>query len=231
MTFEYITHGPLQGPANKLVVLFHGYGYDAAVMKVLAERIARQMPQAQIVMPHAPEKFDIPANQDGNMLKVPKQLFDKTGAPSLRRQWFSINGDLKILHDRLAKLAPKVNAFIDNQRDMLGLGNKDIAIMGFSQGGGVALFSAYARPEPVGCVVGHSTIFVESAALKSKPPTLFVYGNADEEFSQSRYAQVIAAMRRYLPVLETRAVEGLTHKTSSESRKLTADFITRKLVP
>lgn len=221
--FAYIARDPANGPARRLVVLLHGYGRNAAFMEKLAEAIHAELPDARIIMPQAPEAMQRPDDESGNLLKVPGDVRQADGQEE--RQWFSIQGGAKELRDRVVRVAARMNDFIDNQRDMMGLRDTDIAIMGFSQGGGVALYTAFMRAQPVRCAVGHSTIFLGDAAFKSRPPVMFLYGGADPEFSQKIFAETEKALRAHTNDLTVKRINGLTHTTNRESRAAVARYI------
>ena len=222
--YEFISRGPATGAPRKLIVLLHGYGRNAAFMEKMAEAILAELPDARIVMPMAPETMRRPDDETGNLLKVPGDVKTPDGQGA-ELQWFDIQGGPEELRTRVIRAATRMNQFIDNQRDMLGLKDDDIAIMGFSQGGGVALYTALMRENKVRCVVGHSTIFLGDTTFKSRPPVLLVHGGADPEFPQKLFHQAEAAMRQYTDSLTARLVPGLGHTTNKESRGIVARYI------
>lgn len=231
--FDYIEYGPINKPAKKLVFVLHGYGRNAKTMLACAKEISSQIPDAKIVLPNAPEKMKLPENNKNKVLPVPQILKsnDKRVDNNNLRQWFTLEGGWPDIKKNIMKVAPRLNEFIDNQRDILGLDNQDVAVLGFSQGGGVGLYAAYSRKDPIGCMVAHSTVFINDPSLKSKTPTLFIYGDKDEEFSNSHYKNIISELKTYLGKLETEKVKGLKHKTNAESRQKSAFFIKKYLSP
>ena len=231
--FECLTLPTETGRPGKIVLLLHGYGRDATLMQKLGDEIAGKFPQALIVMPHAPEEFEAPDSDHGNVLRVPEQLRSDNPedlSPGTRRQWFSIRAaDLKDLANGLARASEGINRLVTELCRQYQLTDRDVALMGFSQGGGVALFSAYTRGRDVACVVGHSTIFVESPEYKSTPPTLYLYGEEDEEFGERHYGPGEAAIKAYIADATIISMPGLRHTTSAESRAIVADYIIRYL--
>lgn len=222
--YDFIVRGPAQGPARRLVVLLHGYGRNAHFMDKMADAILAEVPDARIVMPMAPETMRRPADETGNLLKVPGDV-KKSDGQGAELQWFDIEGGPKELRERVIRAATRMNQFIDNQRDMMGIKDDDIAIMGFSQGGGVALYSALMRDNKVRCVVGHSTIFLGDTSFKSRPPVLLLHGAADPEFPQALFRQAEDAMKKYTDSLTTRLVPNLGHTTNKESRGIVARYV------
>ena len=226
---EYLQQAPKSGPVEQIIVLLHGYGRNATLMQKLADEIAERLPQALILMPQAPEKYEAPASDAGNALRVPEQLRteDREGTdPGQRRQWFSIRAATLADMDRHLRAAvTRINDFISAQLAQHGLKDSDAALMGFSQGGVVALYAAYRRMAPMACVVGHSTIFMGGPDLHSKPPTLYLYGLDDEEFSEKRYEESGRHVKAHMPDTKMQGVPGLRHTTNAESRAVVADFI------
>lgn len=232
--FNYVSHGPLTGSPEKLIFALHGFGRDASLMQKVAEAIVKETPGAMVIMPNGPEKAFIPRDDKGNIVgRVPQAVRNnekyKKKYKFEERQWFSIQGDIKQRIKESDKVAEDLNKFIDEKRDEFGLKDKDVAILGFSQGGFVALRTAFNRASKLGCAVGHSSVFVEGQNMKSKPDTLFIYGDADEDLSQDLFDNTIKELKKYGVPLKTIEVEGLTHKTNDESRKLAAKYIKDKL--
>lgn len=229
---EYLQEAPENGAIGQLVVLLHGYGRDASLMKKLADEVRVRLPQALILMPQAPEEMEEHVGED-NVLRVPEQLRDDAAQgfmPGARRKWFSIRGKtLDELTHHILRVADTVNDFITGHMRAHGLQDKDVALMGFSQGGVVALYTAYHRAQPISCVVGHSTIFMPGVDLTSKVPTLYLYGLDDEEFPPNRYEAAAVYVADHVPETTVCAVPGLRHTTNAESRGIVADYIASHL--
>jgi predicted esterase len=111
----------------------------------------------------------------------------------------------------------------------MGLSDRQIAIAGFSQGGGVALYAGLIRTDPVGCVVAHSAPFYGVENQKSRPPLLYLYGTADEEYNTGIYRRYAGDLAAQIDDLEIAEIPGLSHRTSSKSRHDMARYIARKL--
>ena len=66
--------GPMLAPANgqapdSAVVLLHGYGRDASLMKKLADEVQARLPQALVLMPQAPEEYEACTSDEGHALR------------------------------------------------------------------------------------------------------------------------------------------------------------------
>lgn len=230
--FNYISLGPLSGgKPHQLVFALHGVGLNGRTMGKLGAEIAAMMPDALIILPDGPEAYAPPPPREGDLLKAPDILGASAGTDA--RQWFDIGGDTAMVRAKLVDVAERFNRFASALRDGHGITDKDMAFMGFSQGGGVALYAAFLRTakERIGAAVGHSTIFYREEEMTSRPPTLFLYGTADAEFSMSQYGESERHLLAHHPDAQTVAVPGLQHRTSSYSRIRVAEFIRDALIP
>jgi phospholipase/carboxylesterase len=161
--------GPRWGPASggrprKLVVLLHGLGADGYDLIDLAPGWGQAVPEAAFVAPHAPEPCDI--------------------AP-YGRQWFSVGDRTPARMLAGAEVAAAhLAAFLDAETARFGIGPGDIAIMGFSQGAMMALFTGLRRAPPPAVLLAYSGRLVGAetlaADLRARPPVLLVHGEEDE---------------------------------------------------
>ena len=173
--------GPASGgPSKQLVVFLHGLGADGNDLISLGPVLAQHLPDAAFVSPDAPEPCDM--------------------AP-MGRQWFSLQQyDPVNLLAGARRAMPVLNAFIDAELARLGLGDADLALVGFSQGTMTGLFTALRRPQPCAAVVGFSGALigaeVMAGEIQSRPPVLLVHGEADQVVpfqAMAAAAQVLAA--------------------------------------
>lgn len=161
--------GPRVGPAaggkaKRLVLLLHGLGADGNDLIGLAPYFAQALPDCAFVSPHAPFPCDM--------------------AP-YGRQWFSLQDrSPATMLAGVQAAAPILNAFIDAERDRLGLADANVALLGFSQGTMMSLYVAMRRAKPIAGIVGYSGALVApqllAAEVTSKPPVLLVHGDADQ---------------------------------------------------
>src|SRR5690242_14443060 len=151
------------GPPRHLVILLHGLGADGADLISLGQHWARLLPHAAFVAPNAPYPCDM--------------------AP-YGYQWFSLQdrNPARILAGVQAA-APMLDAFIDRALAEHGLTDKDLGLVGFSQGAMTGLYVASRRKAPCAAVVGYSGALVGADLLASqataRPPVLLVHGDAD----------------------------------------------------
>ena len=160
--------GPSRPPASggkprRLVILLHGLGADGNDLIGLAPYWARLLPTAEFVSPNAPFPCDI--------------------AP-YGYQWFSSQDrtpGAALAGVRAA--APILDAFIDESLKERGLGEDDLALVGFSQGTMMSLYVGLRRSRPVAGIVGFSGRLLAPELLaderRSRPRVLLVHGTND----------------------------------------------------
>lgn len=148
--------------ARSLVVLLHGYGADGHDLIDLAAAWGEVLPHAAFVAPHAPAPCD--------------------QAP-MGRQWFALfDLDPRELARGAEQAAPALEAFIAAERLRLDLSADRVALVGFSQGGMMALQVAMTGGDRFAGVVSYSGAFVAAATpvRRDAPPVLLVHGAEDE---------------------------------------------------
>jgi phospholipase/carboxylesterase len=152
------------GPARQLVVLLHGLGADGTDLIELAGTLAPVLPHAVWVAPNAPEPCDM--------------------AP-YGFQWFSLQQrSAATLAAGVDRAAPILNAFLDAELASHGLDDRNLFLIGFSQGTMMALHVGLRRMIAPAAIVGFSGILVAperlAAEARARPPILLVHGEADE---------------------------------------------------
>lgn len=161
--------GPRVGPANggaadALVVMLHGLGADGNDLIGIAPVWGRDLPSVAFSSPNAPYPCDM--------------------AP-FGRQWFSLQSrDPADMLAGIRTAAPILNAYLDAELARVGLGPDKLALVGFSQGTMMSLYTALRRPAPVAGIVGYSGALIAGDLpddpITAKPPVVLVHGTADE---------------------------------------------------
>jgi len=161
--------GPSWGPASKgvpkqLVILCHGVGSDGNDLISLAPYLGNVLPDAVFVSPNGPEPYDM--------------------AP-MGRQWFSlIDRSPAKLAAGARRASPVLNEFIDQQLEKFALPPTAYALIGFSQGAMMVLFTGLRRPEAPRAILALSGALVDpdtlQAEMKNHAPVLLGHGGADQ---------------------------------------------------
>jgi len=201
---------PLGGRTPKqLVVMCHGVGSDGDDLMGLAPFFQKVLPDARFVSPHAPFQFD--------------------GGP-IGYQWFSLQDFSNEERNRgVRSAAPILNAYIDEQLGMLGLEDKDLALVGFSQGTMMALHVGLRRAKPCAGILGYSGMLVDAESLPDeitvKPPVLLSHGQDDEILPFDFMPAALSVLRLLNVPCDGLARPGLGHGLDDDSVKAGMFFL------
>jgi phospholipase/carboxylesterase len=210
--------GPSQPPAGggkpkQLVVLLHGYGSNGEDLIGLAPFFARALPEAEFLSPNAP---------------FPCEL------SSMGFQWFGLEDrspEMKLGGVRAA--AQTLEPFLDAELSRRGLTDRDLALVGFSQGTMMSLHVGPRRANPIGGILGFSGALIAPQLLaeeiKSKPPVFLVHGTADQVVPFGALAQAESALRDAGVPIEIESRPGLVHSIDQVGAQKGALFLRRCL--
>ena len=218
MTGSKLT-GPRLGPpagtkTGHLLVLLHGVGADGNDLIALAPYYRAAIPDALVVAPNAPERFDM--------------------AP-FGYQWFSIR-DLEAVPraDGVQRSAPALNAFIDDELASAGLGDDKLILCGFSQGAMMALHVGLRRKGPIAALISHSGMLIAperlAAEIRTRPPVLLTHGAADDVVPPASLPAAKAALEAADVPVRSMMVPGLGHGIDEATVQTALHFL-REIVP
>jgi phospholipase/carboxylesterase len=143
-----------EGQAEQLMLLFHGVGTNAHDMVPLGRLLAAEFPAAFIVSVAAPVQTE----------------------PGGGRQWFSV---LEISEaNRPARVEAALPTFVETVRhwqDEAGVATDAVALIGFSQGGIMALESTRDRPAIAGRVIAIGGRFAQLPGTPNEGTTLHMF--------------------------------------------------------
>jgi phospholipase/carboxylesterase len=203
---------PLSGGAPKqIVLLLHGYGSNGADLISLAPHWQQALPDALFLAPNAP---------------------GRSGGSGY--QWWPLTAFTpQALAAGAATAAPAINAFIDRKLAQYGLGEAQLAIVGFSQGTMMALHVGLRRETQVAGILGYSGMLTGAAELAhqkiTKPPVLLVHGSADPIVPVSALHAAEHALRRVGIDVATHVSAGLGHSVDPVGLRLGAQFVSKVL--
>jgi phospholipase/carboxylesterase len=203
----------LNGEAKSLVVFLHGYGADGNDLIDLGRLFQPLLPDTTFVSPHAPEPCE----------EMP-----------VGRQWFPIaRGDPHKLAAGVRHAAPALDEFLDAELLRLGLSDRNLALVGFSQGTMVALHVGPRRKEQIAGIVGYSGLLAAGEALeaeaRNKPPILLVHGDADQVIPVMALQAALQVLGAAGFTVEWHVARGLGHGIDEDGLKLGAAFLSRVL--
>jgi len=177
-TLEAIHWGPAsKAKPKQLVVLCHGLGADAFDLIDLAPSWQHACPDALFASVHAPFQHD----------------------SGFGRQWWSVADRTPAVMEAGVRVAAEyLHGFIDAELARLALPAEAYAIMGFSQGAMISLFTGLRRTNAPRAILAFSGALIAPEALaaemKNRAPVLLVHGEADEAVPVSRSHDAEAAL-------------------------------------
>ncbi len=188
------------GPPRQLVVLLHGVGADGADLITLSQAMGQALPHARFVAPNGPEPCDM--------------------AP-MGYQWFSLSDrNPATMLAGVQRSAPLIDAFIDEELASHGLGDHQLALLGFSQGTMMSLHVAPRRQKAMAGVLGFSGALLApdklAAETVSKPPMLLIHGDADPVVPVQALHAAIAGLKAADFPVEGSVRPGLPHGIDPE---------------
>ena len=185
------------GPATKatpkqLVVLCHGLGADAHDLIDLAHAWAHACPDAAFASVDAPFRHD----------------------SGFGRQWWSVADRTQSAMEAGARTAaPYLNGFIDSELERLSL--KDFAIMGFSQGAMITLYTGLRRQSPAKALLSFSGALIGPESLTQElanhTQVVIVHGEIDDAVPVSRSHDAEAVLKSLDVPVDAHYIPGLGH--------------------
>ncbi|HWI26246.1 MAG TPA: prolyl oligopeptidase family serine peptidase [Stellaceae bacterium] len=206
--------GRVQEPASgraprQLVLLLHGLGADGSDLIGLAPSWAPLLPDAAFIAPDAPFPCDM--------------------AP-FGRQWFSLQdrSPAAILAGVRAA-APILDAFIGDALAKRHLDERNLALVGFSQGTMMSLYVGLRRATAPAGIVGFSGALIGAETLaqelRSRPPVLLVHGDADDVVPPQALPMAVSVLEGAGVPVESLSCPGLGHGIDEAGLQRGGEFL------
>lgn len=197
------------GRVKQLAVLLHGIGADGNDLIGLAPFYQTVLPNALFVAPNAP----FPCNM-----------------ASFGYQWFSIENlqpETRLAGARRA--APMVDAFIDAQLDRHNLTEKNMVVIGFSQGAMMGLYVGLRRQRPLAGLISHSGMLIGenllATEITARPPVLLTHGAIDDVVPAEALSVASAALKAAGVPVEAHSIPELGHGIDETTIRLDLQFL------
>jgi phospholipase/carboxylesterase len=206
--------GPHSGGAVKqIILLLHGYGSYGDDLISFADVWRDVFPDALFLAPNAPEP--VPFNYGGY-------------------QWFGIDElNAEAMAAGVAGAAPVLDRFIDGQLAKHDLTERDMALVGFSQGTMMSLYVGPRRAQQLAGILGYSGLLTDPAALaremRSKPPVMLIHGEADPMVPVTAMRSAESELVKLGFEVSSHVSPGLGHSVDQIGLQLGADFVSSAL--
>ena len=202
---------PESGEPSKLVILCHGFGSNGDDLIGLVPHLRQVLPNAVYVSPNAPEIC--------------------FGAPN-GFQWFPLSTLSK--EERLVgtiKAAPTLDHFIDQELKKYNLEEKDLILIGFSQGTMMSLHVGLRRNSDIGGIIGFSGAMTLPENWKqeitSKPPVLLVHGDMDNVVPVAMMHDAFSALEEIDINIDKHVSPGVMHNIGPDGLQKALEFLAR----
>jgi phospholipase/carboxylesterase len=204
------TFAPASGTVKKLVVFLHGVGANGDDLIGLARVFAPVFPDTLFVSPNAPHAYDM--------------------AP-FGYQWFSLRErSPEIMLNGVKDAATHLNPYLDGLLKQHKLHDNDMALIGFSQGTMVALYTALRRNAACAAVVGYSGALigadVPTDPFTAKPPICLIHGEDDMVVPFTAMEHAVRILKRADIAHESHPRPHLGHGIDEEGLEIAAHFLT-----
>ncbi len=204
---------PKSGHVSKIVVFLHGLGADGKDLIDIGAHWRDSLDNTLFLSPDAPFPCDM--------------------AP-YGRQWFSLqNRSIETINEGVRSSAPALNVFLDSCLKEHGLDAADMAVVGFSQGTMMALYSLPRRLKACAGILGYSGLLPNEAVFEkeciSRPPVVLVHGRNDQVVPYLGTEKAFSVLKANSFEVKKHILPGLEHGINPEGLEIGKDFLRTRL--
>lgn len=202
---------------KQLIIFLHGYGSNGDDLISLALEYKESLPDAYFISPNAPFKCEA-----------------ATSMMTDSYQWFSLLSYEPVdMYNGAVSTSNILNDYIDEQLERFQLSEKDLVLIGFSQGTMMSLHVALRRKKQIAGILGYSGMLLSAEYLaeplekhiKSKPPVCLVHGMMDNVVPFISMANAKKILENLSVDVETHARPMLAHGIDFEAIKIGRKFL------
>ncbi|MCI5060558.1 MAG: phospholipase [Alphaproteobacteria bacterium] len=210
MEFNIYTQKPHSGGTPKqAVLLLHGYGSNGRDLISLAPYWQSAIPDAVFVSPDAPFPCEI----------------------GMGYQWFSLGAYTAQALLEGSKMAhPLLDQLISQVLEQYGLDESELALVGFSQGTMMALYTGLRRSQPLAGILGYSGALAGAEELPegpdiARPPIRLIHGEADSVVTIDRYHDAVQKLGDLGYKISGHTTPGLEHSIDGQGIESGSKFL------
>lgn len=197
--------------AKSLVILLHGYGDSGQGLISLAPYLQEALPDTLFLAPNAPYRCEI--------------------APS-GYQWFSLKEyNPQMLLSGTEAAHPILDNYIDTAMDQIGISADKLALVGFSQGTMMSLYTGPRRQKKIAGILGYSGALVGGGGLKytTKPPIHLIHGEVDSVVPVAAYHHARDILEKNQFKISGHTSPDLEHSIDERGMKSGQEFLVKIL--
>ena len=193
---------------KKLIIFLHGLGSNGDDLIALAPFMQKKLSsEFAFISPNGLEECDI---------------------AGFGYQWFSLNDrSEEAIYQELKRVENSVNEYIDNKLTQFALEEKDVFLVGFSQGTMTSLHIGLNRSKSLGGIVGFSgsLIMPEGHILKNNTPVCLVHGMYDDIVPFSSMDAAAKKLRAQEIQCDAHPIGNLMHSINERGLEYAVNFI------
>ena len=195
------------------IILLHGYGGDGKDISILSFNWKRHLPNTIFICPNGHERC----------------LINPSGF-----QWFDLSkDDPKYILEQSLESEKKLKKFVEEIKNEFNLENKNICLVGFSQGCMMSLNLGLTSYEEFNCIIGFSGKIINQEDLRSRKKVstkvLLIHGDSDQVVSPNFMLEAKDFLLRNNVEIETHLIKNCDHHIPIEASSIALNYILKKL--
>jgi len=148
-------------------------------------------------------------------------------------QWFDFqSGDPASIWKGVLNAADILNSFIDDQLNKYNLTDKDLALVGFSQGTMMSLHVGLRRSQAMAGIIGFSGKLIAGDLLKdemkSKPPIYLIHGDADPMVPYQETIEAEKILNNFEVDVQSHISPNTPHSIAQDGLEIAITFLKEK---
>ncbi len=213
---NHYTQNPKSGGKPKqIIALLHGYGSNGRDLISLAPYWQEAAPDALFISPDAPFSCEMGEGANENM-----------------RQWFSLmeRTPEKYL-EGVNQARPILDTYLDEALDAHGLTDRELILVGFSQGTMMSLYTGLRRKGKIAGILGYSGSLIGAEELNedgiNKPPIRLIHGESDDVVTIDKYHHAVKNLTENGFDVSGHTTPNLTHSIDGAGVESGSKFISK----
>jgi len=195
------------------IILLHGYGGDGNDISTLSLNWKRHLPDTIFICPNGHEKCQI--NPSGF-------------------QWFDLSkDDPNYILEQSIEAEKKLHEFINEIKKEFSLENKNICLVGFSQGCMMSINLGLTSNQAFNCIIGFSGKIIDQnnlrSRIKSSTDVLLIHGDSDQIVSPNYMLEAKDFFIRNKIAIETHLIKDCDHHIPIKASSIALNYILKKI--